>query len=399
MHALDYWLWLSLKNGLASNKQIALLEQFSSPEVIYKLSEKELKKAKLSKKLVRLLADKDMTEAELVKERCKEVGIRVLTLDSPNYPNRLKEISDPPAVLYVRSRERINLNDKICIGMVGNRDMTEYGSFAAMEIAQGLAEAGVVVVSGLARGIDGASHRGALSGGGITVAVLGCGVDIAYPPEHDMLMHEIIENGMVISEYPPGAPPLPKHFPLRNRIISGLCDGVVVVEAPKRSGSLITASYAIEQNRDVFAVPGNITKKHSLGCNRLIREGAILVHSASDILREYEILYINTLKQCINNSEGASGLEVVKEQDLTKTPQKAENNRKEQTWSMKDPKYQGLTEAQRRIISELSFRPVSLETLITKTALSADELSMNLMMLEIGGFIKTLPGKHFVLND
>ncbi len=388
MKMLDYWLWLSLKKGIAPDKLVAVLEQFSSPEEIYNMNEKQLKKAGLTRKMARHLSDKDLSEVEAIKERCKEVGIRILTLDSPYYPQKLKEIPDPPCVLYVRSRERINLNDKICIGMVGNRKMSEYGRFAATEIAADLAKAGIVVVSGMARGIDGASHSGALSLGGVTVAVLGCGADIVYPPEHDKMMRAIIETGMVITEYPPGAPPISSHFPLRNRIISGLCDGVVVVEAPKKSGSLITADYALKQNRDVFAVPGDITKRRSLGCNKLIHQGAILVNSAEDVLREYEICYINTLKQCINNSEGE------KEKSENESPKPLQN-----LTGYENPRYNGLSESEKAVIKKLSFHPVSFEQLISETNLSADELSTALMMLEIGGFIKTLPGKHFVLND
>lgn len=398
MKMLDYWLWLSLKKGIAPEKMVAILERFSSPEEIYNMNEKALKKAGLTKKLARHLADKDLSEVELIKERCKEVGIRILTLDSPYYPEKLRQIPDPPCVLYVRSRERMNLNDKICIAMVGNREMSSYGEAVALNISAELANAGIVVVSGMARGIDGASHRGALNAGGTTVAVLGCGADIVYPPEHDRMMSAIIEHGMVITEYPPGAPPLPKHFPLRNRIISGLSDGVVVVEAPKRSGSLITADYALKQNRDVFAVPGDVTKKRSLGCNRLIHQGAILVNSAADVLREYEVLYINTLKQCINNSED----EYTEKQEASEPAElQASEVEKEhaKVLSYENPRYRDLPDAQRKIIGELSFDPVSLEQLLARTGLTVDVLSAELVMLEISGFIKTLPGKHFILND
>lgn len=208
---------------------------FDSPEKLYGMSKKELMQSKeLTRRQVFLLADKSMTAVMRVKENCKKYGIRIMTYDNAYYPEKLKHIPDPPYVLYVLSRKRINLNDRLCIAMVGNRVMTDYGRCSAMDIAKGLAEAGIVVVSGMARGIDGASHAGTIRAGGTTVAVLGCGVDIAYPPEHNRLMRAIYENGMVISEYPPGTPPKKQHFPIRNRIISGLSDGVVVVEAPKR---------------------------------------------------------------------------------------------------------------------------------------------------------------------
>ena len=381
MMEIDYWLWLSLKRGYDSVKITKLLEVFSSPEEIYNTPKETLKKMGIfTNKDIKILSDKSLKYVETVKEQCRKYGIRILTYDSPNYPEKLKHIPEPPYVLYVRSKEKINLNDKLCIGMVGTREATEYGRNAAGEIASGLSKAGVVVVSGMARGIDGASHAGALTAGGLTVAVLGCGADVVYPPENKVLMNEIIENGMVITEYPPGSPPAKQHFPIRNRIISGLSDGVVVVEAPETSGSLITADYALKQGREVFAVPGDIHREKSKGTNNLIRECAVLVTSAIDVLKEYELLYINTLKQCINNEK---------------------EEYKEEKESIKLPdldKYKDLGDVALEIIHALSLKPISLENLHIKTGLTPDELSAELMMLEIDGYVKALPGKNFVLN-
>ena len=386
MTELNFWLWLSLKENFGHKKIAKLLEIFETPEQIFKATKKKLERTKgLSDDDVRLLSDKNMKAAEQVKENCRKHGIRILTYDSGFYPEKLKQIPDPPYVLYVRSRERINLNDKPCIAMVGNRLMTEYGRCAAMDIAKGLAAAGVVVVSGMARGIDGVSHTATLRAGGTTVAVLGCGLDIAYPPEHDELMEAIVQNGMVLSEYPPGTPPMSRNFPARNRIISGLSDGVVVVEAPEKSGALITADLALQQGRDVFAVPGDITRGHSRGTNSLIRQGAVLVASAVDVLSEYRDTYINALKLCINNLE-EEYKEVEKEPDSEAFVPPA------------DGRYDALSEAARIIISHLSLDPVHFDSLLNKTSLAADELSAELMMLEIGGFVKTLPGKNFILN-
>ncbi len=371
-----------------------MLLQYDSLEVLFRMDKKALKKEKLTRKEVRLLSDKDTTEAELTKERCMEVGIRILTYDSAFYPERLKQIADPPVVLYVRSKERINLNDKICIGMVGNRLMTNYGEQAALQIAGGLAEAGVVTVSGMARGIDSASHRGSLLKGGKTVAVLGCGADVVYPPENGALMQNIIENGMVVTEYPPGTPPVGKHFPVRNRLISGLSEGVVVVEAPKKSGSLITADLALKQNRHVFAVPGDITRKQSLGCNKLIGQGAILVNDASDVLKEYELLYRNTLKQYMNHAKEQQTANEVFLGDSLKT-QKSSSSVPDMNVH---PVYHNLSDVQKRIVSALSINPIHVETLSTLTGLTLDELATELMLLEIDGVVKSLPGKHFVLH-
>lgn len=390
MTELDFWLWLSLKKGINSVTITHLLELFDSPEKLYGMSKKDLLDSKmLTRRQVSILADKSMNAVMRVKERCKKYGIRIMTYDSAYYPEKLKHIPDPPYVLYVLSKKRINLNDRLCIAMVGNRIMTDYGRCSALDIAKGLSEAGIVVVSGMARGIDGASHAGVLRAGGTTVAVLGCGLDIAYPPEHNRLMRAICETGMVISEYPPGTPPKKQHFPVRNRIISGITDGVVVVEAPKKSGSLITAEYAYEQGRDVFAVPGDINRGHSQGTNDLIRQGATLVTSAFDILYSYEDKYRNTLK------------EYLREENLCAP----ENNLQEKTVVPdqsfdipQDQRYQNLSLVAQKIVSNLSLRPIHFDQLLHQTDLSADNLSAELMMLEIGGVVKEMPGKNYILN-
>lgn len=394
MTELDCWLWLTLKEHSTPGKIMKLLDVFETPGQIFKAGRKELtEKYGLDQETIEALSDKDMEPVRKVKECCRASGIKILTFDSALYPEKLRQIPDPPFVLYVRSKERINLNDRLCIAMVGNRRMTEYGRCAASDIAGGLASAGVVVVSGLARGIDGAAHAGALQAGGTTVAVLGCGPDVIYPPEHKDMMSAVIETGMVLSEYPPGTPPLPQNFPSRNRIISGLSDGVVVVEAPEKSGALITADCAIKQNRDVFAVPGDITRGHSRGSNNLIREGAVLVASYLDILAEYQDLYINTLKQSINNAEETIQAETAEAETVeTAAPVQAV------TEPVQDERYAGLSKAAQTIVARLSLTPVSLEQLLDQTGLDPGELSAELMMLEIKGFVKTLPGKHFILD-
>lgn len=216
----------------------------------------------------------------------EQKGIGVVCQDDGAYPARLRKIFDPPAVLYYRGRLP---RDELLIAIVGARKASAYGRNAATMLATGLAEAGAGVVSGAARGIDSVAHSGALDGGGYTVAVLGCGVDVVYPPENGRLLDRIAEQGAIVSEYWPGAPPQAQFFPVRNRIISGLARGVVVVEAAARSGSLITADWALEQGRDVFAVPGSIFAGTSSGANRLLKQGAKPVTTAADILEEYDL--------------------------------------------------------------------------------------------------------------
>ncbi|MBI3945333.1 MAG: DNA-protecting protein DprA, partial [Armatimonadetes bacterium] len=214
--------------------------------------------------------------------RLRHLGARVLTLADPEYPSRLREIHDPPPVLYARGD--LTAQDEYAVAVVGSRRATDYGLRMAHEIAARLARAGVVVVSGLARGVDAAAHRGALAAGGRTLAVLGCGVDTCYPAEHARLRDEIAAAGAVLSEFALGAAPDRWRFPARNRVISGLCLGTVLIEAPADSGAMITADFALEQGREVFAVPGNVDTFASRGCNRLIKEGAALVECAEDIL-------------------------------------------------------------------------------------------------------------------
>ncbi len=219
--------------------------------------------------------------ADAVREACERSGIAILSCLSPEYPPALLDISDAPLVLY---RAGATWRGGPGVAVVGSRAPTGPGREFARVLAGELAAAGCVVVSGMARGIDGAAHRGALRAGGGTVAVLGCGPDVAYPPEHAELRAEIAASGTIYSEYPPGTSPLPRRFPARNRIVSGLCRGVVVAEAPERSGALITARLALEQGREVMAVPGNPWFAHTAGSNRLLREGAVPVCSAADVI-------------------------------------------------------------------------------------------------------------------
>jgi DNA processing protein len=233
------------------------------------------------RKAVEALSSGDAADkASCIREACAMAGIRVIPLGAEDYPEALRAVPDAPLVLYIAG---VNVPLEDSVAVVGSRAPTQPGKEFAGELAQDLAAAGWTVVSGMARGIDAAAHEGALRGGGKTVAVLGCGVDVVYPPEAGRLRARILEQGALMSEYPPGTPPLPRHFPARNRIISGISRGVVVVEAPSRSGALITARLALDQGREVMAVPGNPLFPHTAGSNRLIREGADPVTGAGDV--------------------------------------------------------------------------------------------------------------------
>jgi len=286
----------------------------------------------------------------------KAKGIKVTLLKEDDYPEELRHIYDPPPVLYWQGSRLPG--EGLKIALVGTRKATPYGLRVALQLACELAEAGVGVVSGLARGIDSAAHRGALKAGGLTWAVLGCGVDVVYPPENRQLYQEIKEKGAVISEFPPGTPPHPGHFPARNRIISGLCQGVVVVEAPSRSGALITADMALEQNRDVFAVPGPITSRASRGCLELIQQGAKMVTCTGDILSEYGFVIPD---------RSPSGGE-------TRPP---------------------LLPGEEAVWPFLGDVPVHLDFLLSRTGMSPGDLGRLLVQMELRGLVKRLPGGFY----
>lgn len=283
------WIWLSLRCGAGSKYYDTLLRQFGDVEKIYCYNG-DYKDKGISPKLASRLSDKCLEDAKSVLDFCSLNSISVLTLDSDEYPSRLKALKDPPGVLYYKGTLP-HFDEKLCLAIVGTRDITEYGERMAYNISYGSANAGAIVVSGMARGIDGVAAAAAIEAKGVTVAVLGSGLDVIYPPEHRTLMKRILKEGAVISEYPPGTPPERKNFPLRNRIISGLCQGTVVVEGDYESGALITAEHAKNQGRDVFAVPGMVGVEASEGTNLLIKNGAHMATSAFDVLAYYERYY------------------------------------------------------------------------------------------------------------
>lgn len=282
-------------------------------------------------------------------------GVKLVTWEDEEYPVNLKPIYDPPPLLYVMGS--LMPQDSIAVAMVGSRNPTTYGQSAAERISMGLSRNGVTVVSGLARGVDSFAHRGALAAGGRTLGVLGCGVDIIYPPENRDLFEQVTAQGAVISEFPLGTPPDSDHFPIRNRVISGLSLGVAVVEATLRSGSLITARFALDQGRDVYAVPGNVDSARSQGTNRLIKEGAKLVTRAEDILEEIHHIPRPAIPEAL--------------------PQ---------------PK---LSEEESRVYLTLENEALHIDQITALTAFSSSKVSAVLLALELAGHVKQLPGMRF----
>ena len=297
MSALKYWLWLTELRGLRNQTRLALLRHFGSPEDIFYADEGEiLLTVGITRDQASLLKDHSLDGADQILAECQRLGYQILTLHDAAYPGRLENIYDPPCVLYVRGQMPA-FDEECAVAVVGTRDCTPYGVSVAEKFGYGLAAGGALVVSGLARGIDSAALRGALRAGGRTAAVLGNGLDVVYPKENRYLYEDVAAAGALISEYPPGTEPSRGHFPVRNRILSGLCAATLVVEAPERSGALITANTALEQGRDVYAVPGPIDAPASRGCNQFIREGGVLVTEPWDILEEYVGRFPDKLRQ------------------------------------------------------------------------------------------------------
>ncbi len=289
-----FWIWLSLRLGAGSRLYPLLLERFGSAYDVFEAREERLRELvpELSDAQIRALSDKQLNEAYAIEEYCRTHGIRILRYNENAYPYSYRVLSDPPLLLYCRG-ELPAFQNQLCVAIVGTRRMSEYGRSMAYKIAYELASAGVIVVSGMALGIDSVALCAAIKAGGKTIAVLGGGVDVPYPPEHERFMDVIAHRGVLMSEYAPGSEPMKQHFPIRNRLISGLCQATLVIDADDRSGALITANRALEQGRDLFAVPANVGAANASGTNRLIRDGAHVALSAGDILSHYEFLYTN----------------------------------------------------------------------------------------------------------
>jgi len=281
--ALLHWLALHLAPGLGHGNAVKLIRTLGSPQAVFHASVSELESRGLRSAVAQsIVSGVSFEDAAAEADKIRAAGVEVVTLDDPRYPDPLKEIYDPPILLYARGR--IDLLRSYQIAVVGSRRPTPYGTAVASKLAEELAAAGLVITSGMARGVDTSAHHGALRSGSGTIAVLGCGVDVVYPVENRKLAAEISSRGLILSEFPMGAPAFPQNFPIRNRIISGMSLGVMVVEGAQYSGSLITARLALDQGREVFAVPGSIVSKLSWGPNLLIKQGATLVQEWKDVV-------------------------------------------------------------------------------------------------------------------
>lgn len=356
---MRYEYWFASVRPLADKKKIRLREIFETGEHIYYAEENRLRAQKfLTEKdieVIRRAQKEGVPEKEL--GRLKESAVRFIPFFDKSYPRRLKEISDYPYALYVKGE--LPDERRLSAAIVGARRCSPYGEEMALEYGEILAKAGIQIISGMARGIDGAGHRGALNGGGKTFAVLGCGVDICYPREHAGLYRDIQKNGGILSERCPGEPPLPIYFPLRNRIISALSDIILVMEAKERSGSLITADQGLEQGKDIYALPGPVTSPLSRGCHHLIRQGAGILISPEELLSELNIQMYNSLE---NKNKNEKELE---------TPENM-------------------------VYSCLDLFPKSISELIRATGIASGELLQILTALEIKGMIKEISKNYYI---
>lgn len=350
MQSVDPWLRLALAPGLGNASLLRLLTAFGSPEAVLSCSRAALAAHLNPAQCDALLAGPDAAQYDATQSWLALPGNSLVTLADTDYPKSLLEIPDPPALMFCKGqRELLN---RAALGIVGSRNATPQGLRDAEAFAQALSDAGLTIVSGLALGIDAAAHRGGLAGAGSSIAVVGTGLDRVYPAKNQALAHQLAETGLIVSEFPLGTPPLPHHFPRRNRIISGLARGVLVVEAAPDSGSLITARVATEQGREVFAIPGSIHSPLSRGCHALIKQGAKLVESAADILDE--LAWSHRLAPPAFAETGA------------------------------DP-----------VLDAFDGAPASLDALALRTGLTLDALSAKLLALELEGRIAALPGGRY----
>lgn len=368
------WLALSLTPGLGPTRARKLVEHFGGPEAVFRASLTELEGTAIQVVSAQSLATGK--SGELAREeiaRAAAAGVTVISGDDPSYPPRLKEIYDPPLILYVRGN--LEVLTKPGIAMVGTRHPTPYGSGMAERLACDLAAQGLVIISGMARGVDTASHRGAISAKGKTIAVFGTGVDVIYPKENSRLSEQMLAfGGALISEFPLGTFAAPQNFPIRNRILSGMSVGVLVVEAAEYSGTRITARCALEQNRDVFAVPGNVTNKNSWGPNTLIKQGAKLVATWEDVWEDLPT-----------------------EVRLALTPPPSPESANASSASLFPE--EGLPPHERRILSLLKAdEAIHIDEIVEKleSELSSSEIFAALFELELAGKVRQMPGKNFV---
>lgn len=394
---LIYWIWFAQLREISTAQKLALLQRFHDPEEIYHIQGNI---PGLSEEVMEALEDKDLGEAKNILADCARKGIEILTLREESYPAKLKNTYDPPLVLYVKGTlprwESVPV-----IGIVGTRKASSYGLHTAKQFGLQIAACGALVVSGGAAGIDAEAMAGALEAGLPVVGVLGCGVDVAYPASNRQLFARVVENGCLISEYPPKTRGIAWHFPQRNRIISGMSDGLLVVEAPLKSGALITAKLALEQGRDVYVVPGNVDVDSCAGSNALLQDRAVAALSGWDVVREYQDLYPgkvskNLLSTCtpaeplkvaqrVGFSDNSGNFEVTNQK-------KAIDKEEKSTYSVLDSAEAALSETEQAVLARVPRQPVLVDEVIAQADLPAGTVRSILTKLSLKQLTVNLPG-------
>ena len=372
----------------------ALIRHFNTPERIFFAKAEEFQDIEGVRSAdITRLTGKNLNSANKTLAQCIELGYRIITLQDAEYPERLRNIYDPPTVLYVRGHLP-TIDEEPVVAVVGTRKCTPYGINAAENIGYRLAHSGLIVITGLARGIDSAVARGALRGGGRVIGVIGSGLDIVYPPENRSLFDDVAASGAVVSEYPPGSAAIAAHFPARNRIISGMSIGVAVIEAPEKSGALITASIALEQGKDVFALPGNVDAKSCTGSNNLLREGAIPILSGDDIIDEYADLFPDKILRdgsgfSHRSAPGYAG--TMKQRQLEHSQKEIDNEREEEYIGL--DKIANVLDGDEKTIAEaIARKAMHVDDLVSVSGLSAQQVLTSLTMLEIKGYARLADG-------
>ncbi|MGN0976905.1 MAG: DNA-processing protein DprA [Faecousia sp.] len=416
-----HWIWLAHRPAVNDRVKVILLRYFRDPEDVFFADDAAFDHIEgLTRETKAALRDKDLGPSEKILEACDRERLQLLTYRDAAYPTALKNISDPPIVLYYKG-QLPDFDALPVIGVVGTRKASAYGMTTAKRLGYQISRCGGVVVSGMAAGIDAMAMHGALTGGQKVVGVLGCGADVVYPLCNRSLFRDVEAYGCILSEFPPGTQPLKWNFPKRNRIISGLSNGVLVVEAPEKSGALITANLAAEQGRDVFAVPGNIDQPSCVGSNRLLRDGAIMVSSGWDILCEYQALYPDKIRKetadprmtvCPEEvrraaEEAEKPLSAVAQKP--KLPSEQENLKKDfkkksidkercGPYSDVNDRLRPLSDDERKIVAALDSGERLVDDVIAETGLAAGKLLACLTMLELKGVIRRLPGRRITLK-
>ncbi len=399
MSTKKYWIWLTLRRGLGGTGAAKVLDHFGTPEAAYFADPEEYQLVEgLTSAARSSLGEKSLDGPERILAECDRLDIRIMTRQDADYPNRLHQLADAPAVLYLKGRLP-RFDDEVAIGIVGSRKATEYGVTTAARFGLELTRGGALVISGMAQGIDAAALKGALQAGGPVVSVLGGGIDVPYPWSNRFLYQDVAAAGLLISEYPPGTENRGEHFPVRNRIISGLSLGVLAVEAEELSGTMITAHLAADQGRDVFAVPGNINTPMSRGTNRLIQEGAMLVRESADILRSYELCYPGRLRRATPLTPEKSDARV-EEAARTVVPEApaqpvpVDSGEKRAYISLREQP-ELFTDDEKAILLATADKSLTADDLIERTQIPARRVLSALTMLQVRGYGEEGPGRRF----